>query len=1062
MDPNAPPDLSSMTGVPWLGRGRALQPQEPAVGRSRGLLLSTEGRSVGRARGFPTPGDTPQGRGAALPIAEPVVGWARGLLVQPGDGVGRARGLFFPAAEPKVGVARGALPHGLEPQHRRTPPCETTMKPRTGETSAPKEVDMPTHGQTSTLVSMFRGMGIEPSVTSWGRGTMSVGRGVVLEAGDMGDVRLHGAPLGVISKPERFSQPEEMMGRGSSFHGPGLSPRTMVGLGRAAMPVLGVGPFSPGPVESFSPASEQPAVQQAQTSHTGTKPPMPTTPEVLELSTVAPAKMELKMEAVCEPPDKAGIKGTPVTIGSNHIPILCKNEAVYQYHVTFTPNVESMGMRFGMMKDHRSTTGEVVAFDGSVLYLPVKLNEEVVVKSLRRTDNEEIQIKIQMTKILQPNSDLCIPFYNVVLRRVMTVIGLKLVGRNHYNPESAVILGKHRLQVWPGYSTCIKRTDGGLYLCVDVSHKVLRNDSVLNVMNVLYEQSNENFQDECTKELIGSIIITHYNNCTYRIDAIEWNKSPKDTFTLMDGTKITFVEYYSKNYGIAIKELDQPLLMHRPKERSKPGGKQVITGEILLVPELSFMTGIPEKMKKDSRAMKDLTRHINVSSEQHSHSINQLLKNISTNPESLKELSRWGLEISSQILTIKGRTLPAETICLQSSSFAIGADASWSREIVRKASISSIPVNMWAIFYPQRCAEQVEQLVSTFNNVAGAIGMRLERPTFVQLRNDRTETYVKSIHSELTSRPKMQLVVCIMVGNRDDLYSAIKKLCCVKNPIPSQAINVQTISHQHKLRSVAQKILLQINSKLGGELWTVSVPLKHLMVVGVDVHHDTSKAHQSVMGFVASINSSLTRWYSRVTFQTPTEELISGYRVCFLAALQKYYEMNHNLPEKIVVYRDGVSHGQLMMVEQYEIPQLLKSFENFPTYEPKLVFIVVQKHISTTLYSCTANNIGTPSAGTVLDHTLTQKHWVDFYLIAHHSHQGCGLPTHYISLYNTANLTPDHLQRLTFKMCHLYWNWPGTIRVPAPCKYAHRLAYLSGQYLHSEPAIQLSDKLFFL
>lgn len=29
--------------------------------------------------------------------------------------------------------------------------------------------------------------------------------------------------------------------------------------------------------------------------------------------------------------------------------------------------------------------------------------------------------------------------------RVMKIIGLKLVGRNHYDPESAVILGKHRL-----------------------------------------------------------------------------------------------------------------------------------------------------------------------------------------------------------------------------------------------------------------------------------------------------------------------------------------------------------------------------------------------------------------------------------------------------------------------------------------------------------------------------------------------------------------------------------------------------------------------------------------
>ncbi|CAK6950431.1 piwi-like protein 2 [Scomber scombrus] len=1066
MDPIKPPDRGDMTGVPWLARGRGLQPEEAAVRRSRGLLLSTEGPSVGRARGFFTHGDTPQGPGVTLPITEPVVGRARGVLVQPDDGrLGRARGLF-PAAEPKVGVARGTILRSLESPYEQTPPCETMTREET-PTLTTKEVEMPTIGQGTALISMFRGMGIDPSVTSWGRGTLPVGRGA---AGDnMGEVKQQGVPVGVISSPQSIGQPEEVMGRGSSFHGQGLSPQTMVGLGRAAMPQLGIGrgrPLLPsfplGSAESFSQTSEAQAALHSQASYTGTEHPVATTQEVLELSSVAPAKVALKMEAVHEPLNKAGTKGAPITIGSNHIPIRCENEAVYQYHVTFIPNVESMAMRFGMMKEHRSTTGEVVAFDGSILYLPVKLNDVVILKSLRRTDNEEIQVKIQMTKILPPNSDLCIPFYNVVLRRVMKIIGLKLVGRNHYDPESAVILGKQRLQVWPGYSTCIKRTDGGLYLCVDVSHKVLRNDSVLDVMNTLYHQSKENFQDECTKELIGSIVITRYNNRTYRIDAIEWNKSPKDTFTLMDGTKTTFVDYYSKNYGITIKEMDQPLLMHRPKERSNQIGKQVITGEILLVPELSFMTGIPDKMRKDFRAMKDLTMHINVSGEQHTYSIKQLLKNIATNPDSLKELSRWGLEIGSDILVIKGRTLPLETICLQSSSFGTGADLSWSREIVRDASISSIPLNIWAIFYPRRCAEQAEELVSTFNKVAGPIGLRLERPIRVELRDDRTETYVKSIHSQLTSEPNMQLVVCIMVGNRDDLYSAIKKLCCVKSPIPSQAINVRTISQQQKLKSVAQKILLQINSKLGGELWTVSVPLKHLMVVGVDVHHDTSKSHQSVMGFVASVNSSLTRWYSRVTFQTPTEELINGFRVCLLAALQKYYEVNHGLPEKIVVYRDGVSDGQLKMVEQYEIPQLIKCFETFPSYEPKLVFIVVQKRISTTLYSCASNNFGTPPPGTVLDHTLTHKDWVDFYLMAHHIRQGCGLPTHYISLYNTANLTPDHLQRLTFKMCHLYWNWPGTIRVPAPCKYAHKLAFLSGQYLHAEPAIQLSDKLFFL
>lgn len=42
-------------------------------------------------------------------------------------------------------------------------------------------------------------------------------------------------------------------------------------------------------------------------------------------------------------------------------------------------------------------------------------------------------------------------------------------------------------------------------------------------------------------------------------------------------------------------------------------------------------------------------------------------------------------------------------------------------------------------------------------------------------------------------QPSTQMVVCIITGNRDDLYSAIKKLCCVKSPIPSQ-VGVERLS----------------------------------------------------------------------------------------------------------------------------------------------------------------------------------------------------------------------------------------------------------------------------
>ncbi|CAG2180788.1 unnamed protein product [Oppiella nova] len=60
------------------------------------------------------------------------------------------------------------------------------------------------------------------------------------------------------------------------------------------------------------------------------------------------------------------------------------------------------------------------------------------------------------------------------------------------------------------------------------------------------------------------------------------------------------------------------------------------------------------------------------------------------------------------------------------------------------------------------------------------------------------------------------------------------------------------------------------------------------------------------------------------------------------------------------------------------------------------------------------------------------------------------------------NWKPHHHQQLAYKLTHLYYNWIGTIRVPAPCQYAHKLAYLTGTALHREPNTKLSDTLFYL
>lgn len=56
------------------------------------------------------------------------------------------------------------------------------------------------------------------------------------------------------------------------------------------------------------------------------------------------------------------------------------------------------------------------------------------------------------------------------------------------------------------------------------------------------------------------------------------------------------------------------------------------------------------------------------------------------------------------------------------------------------------------------------------------------------------------------------------------------------------------------------------------------------------------------------------------------------------------------LPDKIIIYRDGVGDGQLNMVADYEVEQLRSCFSSFgEDYSPKLSVVVVQKRINTRL-----------------------------------------------------------------------------------------------------------------
>jgi aubergine-like protein len=90
--------------------------------------------------------------------------------------------------------------------------------------------------------------------------------------------------------------------------------------------------------------------------------------------------------------------------------------------------------------------------------------------------------------------------------------------------------------------------------------------------------------------------------------------------------------------------------------------------------------------------------------------------------------------------------------------------------------------------------------------------------------------------------------------------------------------------------------------------------------------------------------------------------------------------------------------------------------------------------------------IDNPPSGCVIDKDLVEKSETsaefDFFLIPQHTTQGCVLPTHFFVACNDSQLNREAIEKLTFALCHYYYNWAGPIKVPAPCMYAHKIAEL--------------------
>jgi aubergine-like protein len=530
---------------------------------------------------------------------------------------------------------------------------------------------------------------------------------------------------------------------------------------------------------------------------------------------------------------------------------------------------------------------------------------------------------------------------------------------------------------------------------------------------------------------------------------VDFERTPESTFE-KDEKQVSFASYYKEKYNLTISQPDQPLLLHKDEKTNR---------ETYLIPEFCAMTGLTDAMRANFRLMKDLGAITHSDAQRKVQECRNLFEVFSKNEKCVKKMEEWQLKFKDAPAAIEGYKFNAGKILMGSknSGDRVQFDIETSgRDMDRKVQdkmYEQPEFKTWGIFYPERDEKVAKDFYNTIEKSLSQFGFSYAKPALFKLQGNpqRFETWEKSLKANL--RPGVQAIVMLMPGQKSKcpVYDDLKRTLLSDLPVVSQGVLINTIAKGKNLRSIVNSILIQMCAKIGGVPWAVDqLPFmtEPTMVCGLDVFHSTALGKKSVMGFCASSNPTATQYWSTSKVHNDIgEEMSKELGTVMTKAIENFKKANGgNPPKNIILYRDGVGEGQTRAVCTVEMEQINAAIAATGA-ESKVVYLNVNKRINTRIFAGgdQANTFKNPLPGTVIDQGITERDMYEFFLVSTSAKQGLVAPTRYSILFDNTGKSPDQIELLTYKLCYTYYNVSGSIKVPAPIQYAHRLAALIGE-----------------
>lgn len=430
-------------------------------------------------------------------------------------------------------------------------------------------------------------------------------------------------------------------------------------------------------------------------------------------------------------------------------------------------------------------------------------------------------------------------------------------------------------------------------------------------------------------------------------------------------------------------------------------------------------------------------------------------------------LDAFNVTVGKNLLSVHARELPTPSIQYQGQKTANVFEGSWNlanvkvyragRPIARCTWVNIQQEGNGRHYDDHELQTTMEEWRKFMQDKMGIPCNAFKHPAGLQIRLGRGENPEHKIREVLKPFSEAQMVFVVLPGKGTDVYNAVKLVG--DSELGFHTVCVVRDNLLKKSPQYYANVGLKVNLKMGGANHKLrdDIPIfkeGKTMTVGYDVTHPTNIAGSdklpSIVGMVSSTDRDLAQWPSTTWTQQGKQEMLDAEKLCdeFVQRIRLWQKANNNqLPDNILIFRDGVSEGQFAQVLTKEVPQMREACKRIyqANRQPLFTLVVSVKRHQTRFYPTDSRNM-TKSRnvknGTVVDRGVTLARTWDFFLVAHTALQGTARPAHYTVLldeifgFKYKAEAANMMEKVVHEMCYLFGRATKAVSICPPAYYA--------------------------